>query len=149
VRIRLALTDDLDSLRELVAKASEELHETFDTPRMDDLIMVGITHGIRSGEAVVVAEQMGEIIGYCAWVHLPGLPPGVVEGLGTYVLPMARKDYVSHDMRVYATDHARRMGYQYVRGEVALNNEAGLKSALANGFEISGYVIRKELGGSR
>ena len=52
-------------------------------------------------------------------------------------------------MRVYATDHARRLGYQYVRGEVALNNDAGLKSALANGFEISGYVIRKELGGSR
>lgn len=149
MRIRLAEVGDLGAIRELVEQASAELEEAYGTPRMDDLMMAGIVHGVREREAVVVAEQMGDIIGFCAWVHLPGLPPEVVEGLGTYVVPMARKDYVSHDMRVYATDHARRLGYQYVRGEVALNNDAGLKSALANGFEISGYVIRKELGGSR
>lgn len=149
MRIRLADTADLGAIRELVAKASEELAEAYGTPRMDDLMMAGIVHGVREREAVVVAEQLDEIIGFCAWVHLPGCPPEAVEGIGTYVLPLARKDYVSHDMRQYASDHARRRGYQYVRGEVAMSNEAGLKSALANGFEITGYTIRKELGGSR
>lgn len=149
MRIRLAEAADLGAIRELVEKASEELAEAYGMPRVDELMMAGIVHGVREGEAVVVAEQMEEIVGYCAWVHLPGCPPEAVEGLGTYVMPLARKDYVSHDMRVYATDHARRRGYEYVRGEVAMSNEAGLKSALANGFEITGYTVRKELGGSR
>lgn len=149
MRIRLAETADLGTIRELVEAASAELEEAHGTPRMDDLIMAGIVHGVREREAVVVAEQMGDIIGYCAWVHLPGTPPGMVEGLGTYVVPMARKDYVGHDMRMFATDHARRRGYQFVRGEAALNNEAGLRSALSNGFEIVAYVVRKDLGGSR
>lgn len=149
MRIRLAEVGDLGVIRELVEQASAELEEAYGTPRMDDLMMAGIVHGVREREAVVVAEQMGDIIGFCAWVHLPGTPAGWVEGLGTYVVPMARKDYVSQDMRVYATDHARRLGYDHVHGEISLSNEAGLKSALANGFEISGYAVLKDLGGSR
>jgi len=149
VKIRLANVGDLGAIRELVEAVSVELEDAYGTPRMDDLMMAGITHGVREGEAVVVAEQLGGLVGYCAWVHLPSSPVGCVEGIGTYVVPMARKEYVSHDMRVFATEHARRLGYDFIRGELALNNEAGLKSALANGFEISGYTVRKDLGGSR
>ena len=35
----------------------------------------------------MVAEQDGDLVGFCAWVHLPHLPPTKVEGLGTYVVP--------------------------------------------------------------
>lgn len=150
MKIRLAELSDLDAIRELVSMACEELETAYGTPRMDDLMVASIALGIRAREAVVVAEQIGEIVGFCAWVHIPGCPADAVEGIGTYVLPMARKEYVSHDMRQFATDHARRLGYKFIRGEVALNNEAGIKSAVANGFEITGYTIRKELdGGSR
>lgn len=147
MRIRLADASDIGAIQELVQQASAELAENFDAPRLDDLIMAGIVHGVREREAVVVAEQFDELIGFCAWVHLPGTPADGVEGLGTYVVPQARKDYVSHDLRVYATDHARRLGYKYVTGTLALDNEAGLKSALANGFTVAGYLVRKELGG--
>ena len=144
MRIRLAETADIGAIRELVAKASEELAEAYEMPRVDELMMAGIVHGVREREAVVVAEQDGRLLGFCAWVHLPHSPPTKVEGLGTYVIPVARREHISCSMRQFAEEHAWRMGYRYVDGIAARDNPAGLESVLRRGFRVVGVHVRRD-----
>ena len=83
MRIRLADTDDVPRLNALAIAYSLET-EQHGTERNERLLCELLLYGIRAGEAVVVAEQEGDLIGWCAWVHLPHSPPTKVEGLGTY-----------------------------------------------------------------
>jgi len=145
MRIRLATEADLPVLQKLVAHSAAELEEKYGTPRMDEGLMYCMRHGIETKQAVVVAEQAGEIIGWCARVHLPGLPPGQVEGIGTWVHEPFRRERVGADMRAFANEHARSLGAKYVTTAAARDNVAGVRSCLDEGFEVIGYVLRKEL----
>jgi len=145
VTIRLATSDDLPTLAKLVHWASEEMAKNFASPRLEEQIFGLIKYGIEQGEAVVVAEQFGDLIGWCAWVHIPTLPKGHVEGLGTWVHKPYRREHVARDMRKLAAEHCRLLGHLYVCGNVAEGNEAGLKSAERDGFRVTGYLVRKEL----
>jgi hypothetical protein len=62
VKIRLASRDDLPALERLVGWAAKELAADFDTPQHPDHLKL-IEWGIDAGEAVVVAEQEGDVIG--------------------------------------------------------------------------------------
>jgi len=141
--IRLANTDDIEALRPLVGAYSIETAAQ-GTERNDELLLDAILYGIRAGEAVVVAEQFDELIGWCAWVHLPLSPPGKVEGLGTYVVDGMRQEYVSRDLRKFAEEHARGRGYRYVEGCAANDNVAGFQSVMRLGFKVVGQLVRKE-----
>ena len=55
--IRLATTDDLTAITDLLATASRELAERHGVAVQDDLILGILTVGIRHGESVYVAEE--------------------------------------------------------------------------------------------
>lgn len=145
MRIRLATPADLPVLQKLVAHSASELEEKYGTPRMDEGLMQCMKHGIDTKQAVVVAEQEGEIVGWCARVHLPGLPPGQVEGLGTWVHAPYRRERVGADMRSFADKHAKLLGAKFVTGVAAKDNVAGVRSCLDEGYEVVGYQMRKLL----
>lgn len=143
--LRLATLDDLPKLGELVSLASAELEEKHGTPRMDAGLMNCLRIGIESRQAVVVAEQGGEVLGWCARVMLPGLAPGHAEGLGSWVREDYRRQHVARDLRRFADEHARQMGATFVTGTAAKDNIAGVMSCRNEGYVIVGYLMRKEL----
>jgi GNAT superfamily N-acetyltransferase len=144
--IRPANTDDIELLRPLVQAYSEETAAQ-GVERNDALLLDAIIYGIRAGEAVVVAESAGDLIGFCAWVHLPMIPPGKVEGLGTYVMPEWRGAGVSSGLRAAAEAHAVAHGYRYVDGVYATGNEAGRESVMKQGFREVGVMVRRDFEG--
>lgn len=143
--LRLANMADLPALTEMVALASAELEEKHGTPRMDGGIIACLRIGIESRQAVVVAEQEGELVGWCARVMLPGLAPGHAEGVGTWTSPEHRKQGVAHDMRKFADEYAKSIGVRFITGIAAKDNVDGMMSARADGYEVIGYQVRKEL----
>lgn len=152
MRIRLASLDDLPVIARLVRHAASELETKYGTPRMDEGLLSCIRHGIETKQAVVVAEQeqppdskQFEVIGWCARVHLPGLPPGQAEGLGTYVWEPFRRERVGSDMRKFADEHARSIGMKFITGVAAKDNVAAVRSVLDDGYEVVGYQVRKNL----
>lgn len=145
MRIRLATSDDMPVLTKLVGFAAAEM-AVHGTERDDAVYVSAIRYGIATGEAVVVAEQDDEIVGYCAWVHMPASPPGKAEGLGTWTFAPYRREHVARDMRRFAEEHAAAIGCRYVDGVVADGNEAGLQSALRAGFRVVGVLVRKDFG---
>lgn len=143
--IRYAVRDDLPALAELVAEASAELAANHGTPTQTNEIMAGIEFGIVNDGAVFVAEDEGRLIGFCAWVALPGLARGLVMGLGTYVVPEHRRSQLSAKLRDYAADHCRRMGEERVQGVAAVGNTAAIRSVQAAGFKIVGHLVELTL----
>lgn len=152
MRIRLANDADIPVLQKLVAHAATELAEKYGTPRMDTGLMQCLKYGIDTKQAVVLAEQEQppdsknwEVVGWCARVHLPGLPPGQVEGLGTWVHEPYRRERVGADMRAFADKRAKELGAKFVTGIAAKDNVAGVRSCLDEGYEVVGYQMRKNL----
>lgn len=141
MKIRLATADDLPTLEKLVTFASEELAEKCGTARLDDLVFGLIERGVRAGEAVVVAEQEGAVVGWCARVARPELPDGEVQGVGTWVFGPYRREKVARDMRRVADAHAKHLGARYVIGVASVKNDAGIKSCLAEGYEVYGEEL--------
>lgn len=138
MEIRLATEADLPTLSKLVTFASEELAAKCGTARLDDVVFGLIEGGVRAGEAVVVAEQEGAIIGWCARVTRPDLPDGEVQGVGTWVFGPYRREKVARDMRGAADRHAKHLGARYVIGVASIANDAGIKSCLAEGYDVYG-----------
>lgn len=143
MQIRLATTDDVPRLNALAVAYSLET-EQYGTERNERLLCDLLLYGIRAGEAVVVAEQEGDLVGWCAWVHLPHSSPGKVEGLGTYVVPAVRRDHVSCALRKFTEEHAVLLGYRYVDGIAASDNPAALESVLSRGFRVVGTHVRRD-----
>ena len=144
MKIRLATRDDLPTLVKLVGFATAEIERKFGTPRVA-AHMKCIEYGINAGDAVVVAEQNGDIVGWCAWVALPETPEGYVSGLGTWTFEPYRHEHVARDMRKFAAEHCRKRGHKFVTGIAAVGNDAGLKSCLAMGFKVTGYEVALDL----
>ena len=142
--IRQATLNDWTALAGLVAKMLVE-HSSFDTMSSPSTVGEGILHGLRTNEAVFVAEKDGKFHGYVAWVHFPLSPEGLVSGLGTYVEPEFRKKGLSEKLREAATAFCKRKGYTTIQGVAHKDNKAGLESSLKNGFSVAGYLVSKRL----
>jgi len=145
VVIRQATIDDWNSLAALIAQMNFDHSQKFDPINSIHLVGEGILHGIRTNEAVYVAELDNKMVGYCAWVHLPLSPEGLVNGYGTYVDEAHRGKKISEKLRASATKHCKLLGYDTIQGVAHLDNDAGLQSSLRNGFEIKGHLLQKAI----
>lgn len=143
--IRPATKFDLIPLKHLVFALGKELSDKFDYPDMSPLTWEGIKIGIDQMQAVYVAQNEKGLVGFVAWVALPGFPPGIVNGFGTYVMPEYRRTSVSENLRQMARSHCRVLGYKSVLGVTAAGNEAGIRSVEELGFKEVGRLYRLEL----
>lgn len=145
MKIRLATEADLPVLRKLTKAAQDDLDH------MDEAIYLAMEYGVKTGQAVVVAEQHDEstdrwdTIGWCARVWAPGLPPDRADGIGVWVHKPYRRERVASDLKEFADAYTKDLGRKEVTGTVLAENEAGLRSALKSGFKVVGYMIRKDL----
>ena len=143
--IRLATHDDLPEIARALVAASDEMEHKYGTARMDVTIMQAIEHGVATDQAVIVAFEGSVLVGWCAWVILPGGPNGCAHGLGTWVRPGCRELGISKKLRTLAAAKAKSCGATHVVGTVDEGNAAGLRSSLAEGFDVIGTVVRKAL----
>lgn len=144
--VRPALLDDLPELRRVIRVACDELKAEFGTPDASGVIFAGVVHGITGNQAVVVAEDAGKLVGFVAWVWFDELlPEDSVEGLGTWVAPDYRGSGLSVAMRRLARKRCVAAGRTCLSGVVALGNEAGRRSAEAQGLQVVGYAMRGTL----
>ena len=141
MEVRLAQPDDL---RELWALAEEFVASqvALGAPDQRKVLAIGMRYGIENGEAVVVAELDGKLVGFVAWVHLPATADGVVDGLGTFVIPGHRRERISIALREFALDHCRKKGHQFVNVGIMANNIAGRISAERQGAQLMGQIYR-------
>jgi GNAT superfamily N-acetyltransferase len=142
--IRQAGLQDWESLSRLIAECAAE-HSGFNGVNDAQLAHDGILHGVRTGEAVFVAEEGGVPVGYVAWVHFPLSPEGHVSGLGTFVSRDFRRQGISKKLRDAAVQHCKRKGYSRIEGVAHVDNDAGLSSSIDKGFKIVGYLVSKEI----
>jgi|SRR5580765_4738139 len=140
VLIRLANGDDGQKLWRLVEEYIEE-EKLRGSPDQRKVIAMAIEYGVRRGEAVVVAEESDELVGFVVWVSLPNVAEGEVLGAGTYVAPQFRRQLVSVQMREFAKDYCRAKGKKYVTGAVWGDNTAALKAAKRTGAKVKGYLV--------
>ena len=145
IAIRHATEDDFPELRLLVKFLDDEL-KVQGARSCADAVIGGISYALRSDQAIVVADATpGGVVGFVAWAWVPGVPDGSVLGFGTYVRPAWRQAGVSEAMRDEAARYYAGRGRQRVEGSVARGNRSGLRSALAAGFRVTGYIVEKEL----
>ena len=142
--IRLAEQDDGPKLwalaEELIASQAE-----FGAPDYRRAMATFLAHGVSNYEAIVVAEQDGELVGFTAWARVPDGADGEVCGMGTYVKPSWRKGGLSNRLREFAKAHCKSKGYQFVTAVVWKGNYAGLASAESSGANIVGYLVEWKL----
>jgi GNAT superfamily N-acetyltransferase len=140
VLIRLANADDAAKLWRLVEEYVEE-QKSLGNPDQRKILALAIEYGVRRGEAVVVAEESGELVGFVVWVAFPDAAEGEVLGAGTYVAPQFRRQLVSVEMREFAKDFCRAKGMKFVSGAVLGENVAGLAAAKRTGAKVRGYMV--------
>jgi len=136
--IRACASPEADDVFALIVLASVEL-ERYGTPNMATTLIHLVNAALVAGQPIYVAEEDGEIVGYCAWLRIEGTPLGMITGAGTYVKPKHRKRGLARQMREAATNYWREHEGKYVRGTVASGNEAG-RLAL-EGFRVVGYEV--------
>lgn len=142
--IRLATIADLEPLA-YMAWALDRDHVARGEPSVLDALTIGLDHAFATGQPVMVSEQGGKLVGFCLWVNLPGQKPNEATCFGTYIEPDHRGHGLSLALRNEATkDHIER-GVTTFNGSVVLGNHAGLESALADGFRVTGLLVRKEV----
>jgi GNAT superfamily N-acetyltransferase len=140
VLIRLANGDDAKQLWGLVEEYIEE-EKRRGSPDQRKVLAMAIEYGVRRGEAVVVAEEAGELVGFVVWVAFPDAAEGEVLGAGTYVTPKFRRQLVSVELREFAKDFCRAKGRKYVSGAVWGDNIPALKAAKRTGAQVKGYLV--------
>ena len=142
--IRLANGDDGPQLWRLVEEYIEE-EKLRGSPDQRKVLAMAIEYGVRRGEAVVVAEESGELVGFVVWVAFPDVAEGEVLGAGTYVTPQFRRQLVSVQMREFAKDFCRAKGKKFVTGAVWGDNIPALKAAKRTGAKVKGYLVEWRL----
>jgi GNAT superfamily N-acetyltransferase len=144
VIVQFATRDDLPDLADAITAASSELADQYATPDSSTAILRGATYGIERGQAVVIARDNAGICGFVIWVWFDGLSPGKgVEGLGTWVSRLHRRNGLGAAMRELAERRCVEAGRESVSGIVALGNDAALESVMADGFDVMGIAVRK------
>lgn len=144
MQIRLAEQEDAEELWQLCEEFIED-QKQYGGPDNRKLLAIGIKWGMQHEEAVVVAEDAGRLVGFCAWVRFPDAADGEVNGLGTYVVPSARNLRVGNRMRAFATEHCREKGYTFVTGAVWSGNVGGMASAWSSGAHVVGTIVEWRL----
>lgn len=142
--IRLATDDDLGRLWPLARAYLDEQVELGSMPLYDQLAML-LRAAVGDGEAIVVAEEFGALVGFVAWAAPSGYPTGWALGLGTYVVPACRGRRIAAQMTEKAKEHCRSRGIKTVEGAVLSGNDAGMARALHSGADVVGVMIRWEL----
>jgi GNAT superfamily N-acetyltransferase len=144
VLIRLANADDGARLWRLVEEYIEE-EKRRGSPDQRKVLAMAIEYGVRRGEAVVVAEEAGELVGFVVWVAFPDAAEGEVLGAGTYVTPRFRRQLVSVELREFAKDFCRAKGRKFVSGAVWGDNPAAIAAAKRTGAKVKGYLVEWRL----
>lgn len=140
---------DWDALFPLVMEfLSESLADGNDfLPSAENAVRI-LERGMRAaeqGDPTLLAVSDGKIVGFAAWV---GTEPWLQTksrlcmGIGTYVVPRARRQGWSRKLREAAFELARGK-YDKVEG-IALQRN-GYAASLAVGFKPAGVLVRKEL----
>lgn len=143
--IRKANVKDYEELRRMIDTASAELEERYSTPNMAETLAGAILWAVSVEQPVMVAQDDGKLVGYCAWVRPPRTPEGCVMGMGTWVDPDVRCQGVGGRLRDAAIAEWKALGGRYVLGTVAAGNEAARELLRSDGFVISGYEMRLNL----
>jgi GNAT superfamily N-acetyltransferase len=144
VQVRRATLADWDVLSRLMAKMLVG-HTKFEPLSSPEAVAAGVMQGLKTDEAVFLAETSSGPVGYIAWVCFPLSPPGLVSGLGTYVEPEFRGKGVSAQLRDAAEEFCKSKGATVVQGVVHVDNESGLESSLRRGFKVTGHLLSKSL----
>jgi GNAT superfamily N-acetyltransferase len=140
IEVKRATWEDEQILADLYRAATEERGDT-----NLQLVFDGVRYALQNDDAVYLAFDGDRPVGVVAWTHTPLAAEGAVVGFGTYVVPQYRRQGIQRRLRAAATDHCRQKHYKTVEGVVSENNVAGLQSALDDGFEVVGYLVRKTL----
>lgn len=148
MKIRPLQYEDEMAIRFLVSQATTEVGKFGQSPISGEDLTRMVMDSILKGQSLFCAEVDDRVVGYCAWIVMPEAAPGTIIGLGTYVMPEHRGQKISSAMREEATEHWRSLGFDEVVGTAAVGNEAGIESAKAAGFSISGYEMKFDLRGS-
>lgn len=145
IEIRRATDDDWVDIMMLYQGANDEIDATFGRGANMALIADGVKYALQNDDAVFLAEDDGKVVGVVAWTHTPLCKPAQCVGFGTFVRPRYRRQGVSKMLREAASAWCVSKGYASVEGIAAVTNVAGLRSVLADGFTIVGYLVEKKL----
>lgn len=143
--VRAADFSDWNQLAAMVEASNREMAAKYDAPDYTRAHLSVCMAALREYGGLFVAEKDDILVGYIAWVSPPDFPVGVVEGLGTYVLPEFRKTGVAAELRAEAVEWHRKRGGTRVFGVVNKGNVAGLAASVADGFEVVGLLMRKDI----
>jgi len=146
MNVRPATLEDWNDLAALIEEFNCEKRARFDEPDFTRMHLEAC-HLAIAGEygGVYVAEEDGRLIGYCAWLSLPTMPVGVVDGLGTYVVPEKRRTRVAEALNLAAIEFHRQRGARRVYGVVHNANTASMQRMRAYGAEPVGTLFRWDL----
>lgn len=108
---------------------------------------LGLGWSLQGEPSLVAVDDEGAILGYTLWGPLASPELDYLSqscaGLGTYVLPVARRFGVSHDLRNAAFQVAKAQGYSRILGTTY--DRRGLNSVLKLGFVPCGELVEKKL----
>lgn len=149
MKIRAATPADWSAIEPLVCALNAEQVE-MGIPDFTQMHLDVMQLALKSVGGVFVAEDdRGEVVGVTAMVRFDSMPPGYVEGIGTYVLPELRRTKVAHELGVACREWHRARGGEAFWGTVYLTNRASMARCLAEGAEIVGFVLRYPLKGGQ
>lgn len=142
MKIRPATLDDWNTVANFIEAMNHErtLSGGVNFTRMH----LEVVHAAIVGDAggVFIAYDGERPVGFTAMVSFPVMPPGYVEGVGTYVIHRYRRTKVAHELGVACREFHRERGGRAIYGTVDVGNEASVARCMAEGAEVVGLVLR-------
>lgn len=146
MKIRAATLDDWNDLAAFIEAFNREKAVKFDEPDCTRMHLDACHLAIVGGHGGVYVAQDGDyLVGYCAWLSLPTMPVGLVDGIGTYVIPERRRSLVAEQLNLAAIEFHKERGATRCYGSVSLDNEPSMKRMEAYGAKAVGMVFRWDL----
>lgn len=144
MKYRAAVVDDCETLHQFIVQLDSQ-HIKYGRPSQAATNIMMLDYAIDNGQYNPVAVVDDKVVGWSGYVVLPGSPAGEVVAIGTYVDSQYRKQNVSANLRQLAFDVYRSLGYTVITGSVHIDNQPGLKSAIAAGYTPVGYIVQLSL----
>jgi L-amino acid N-acyltransferase YncA len=146
VSVRPATLQDWNDLAYFIEAYNREKCAKFDEPDCTRMHLDACHLAISGGYGGVFLAQDGDkLIGYCAWLSLPTMPVGMVDGIGTYVIPERRRELVAEKLNLAAIEYHKERGATRVYGVVSDDNEASRSRMEAYGARKVGTLYRWDL----
>jgi len=136
----------LDFLREMYEKKNSDIKPT--NENVDVLIHTGL-YASGKGDPCCAMWKDGVIVGFTFWLGIAGLHPHlemrekVCTGLGTFIMENHRRQGLSTELRTFAFDVAKYMGYDRVDGSAY--DKLGFETAAKFGAKTSSLLLSKRL----